>query len=68
MSNRKEQLNAIEPEYYTANDVARILRQPKKDKIYIMCRSGELKAFRFGRTWLISKKHFDMWLKAQIPD
>lgn len=65
---RKEVTEGIEPEYYTANDVACILRQTKKDKIYIMCRSGELKAFQFGRTWLINKKHFDAWLKAQIPN
>ena len=36
-----------------------MLRQTKRDKIYTMCRSGELKAFLFGRTWLIDKEYFD---------
>lgn len=54
-------------DYYTASEVAVILRQTKRDKIYIMCRSGELKAFLFGRTWLIDKEYFDKWRKAQLP-
>lgn len=53
--------------YYTAAEVATMLRQTKRDKIYTMCRSGELKAFLFGRTWLIDKEYFDKWRKAQIP-
>ena len=46
-------------DYYTAAEVATMLRQTKRDKIYTMCRSGELRAFLFGRTWLIEKEYFD---------
>ena len=62
-----EILTTQQSEYYTAAEVANILRQTKRDKIYTMCRSGELKAFLFGRTWLIDKEYFDKWRKAQMP-
>ena len=48
-----EILTTQQSEYYTAAEVANILRQTKRDKIYTMCRSGELKAFLFGRTWVL---------------
>ena len=67
MKTKKEDNQSLPNHYYTAAEVATILRQTKKDKIYNMCRSGELKAFRFGRTWLIDREYFDKWRKAQMP-
>ena len=60
-------MDKLSIDYYTAAEVATMLRQTKRDKIYTMCRAGELKAFLFGRTWLIDKEYFDKWRKAQIP-
>ena len=55
-----------EIEYYTVEEAAEIMRCKKKDKIYNLCRSQEIKAARFGRSWLIDKAEFDKWRAAQF--
>lgn len=56
----------MEQEYYTVEEAAAIMRCKKKDKIYNLCRSQEIKAMRFGRSWLIDKAAFDKWRTAQF--
>lgn len=52
--------------YYTAQEVATILKYQKPDKVYLLVRSGILKGFKRGRRWLIDREEFDRWRKAQI--
>lgn len=53
-------------EFYTAEEVKDILRLKKKEKVYELCRSNQFPCFKLGRDWLIDKKEFDKWLKAQM--
>lgn len=52
--------------YYTAQEVATILKYQKPDRVYLLVRSGILKGFKRGRRWLIDKEEFDRWRKAQV--
>lgn len=52
--------------YYTAQEVAKLLKYQKPDRVYLLVRSGILKGFKRGRRWLIDREEFDRWRKAQI--
>lgn len=52
--------------YYTAQEVASILKYQKPDRVYLLVRSGILKGFKRGKRWLIDKEEFDCWRKAQV--
>lgn len=52
--------------YYTAQEVAAILKYQKPDRVYLLVRSGILKGFKRGKRWLIDKEEFDRWRKAQV--
>jgi excisionase family DNA binding protein len=53
-------------DYYTVAEAAEILRCKDRQKVYILCRSRVFKAFQLGRNWLIDRKDFDKWRKAQM--
>lgn len=50
----------------TVKEAAELLRVTKRDKIYLMVRSGVIRGFRFGRKWLIDKDDLMKWCEAQI--
>lgn len=52
-------------EYLTVDEAAQTLRCVKRDKIYLLVRSGIIKGFKFGRRWLIDKKEFEKWCRSQ---
>ncbi len=56
----------LTPFYYTAQEVAEILRWKKADKVYLLCRCGILKGFKRGKRWLIDAEEFHKWRKGQI--
>ena len=45
----------VDVEYLTVDEAAQTLRCVKRDKIYLLVRSGIIKGFKFGRRWLIDK-------------
>ncbi|PWM76683.1 MAG: hypothetical protein DBY32_11190 [Phascolarctobacterium sp.] len=61
-------MDVLNPEkFITVKEAAAILKTTKKDRLYLLLRSGVLKGFRFGtRKWLIDKQDFDRWCEAQM--
>lgn len=59
-------MDVLNLELITVKEAAEILRVVKKDKIYLLVRSGVIRGFRFGRKWLIDKKDFMRWCDAQM--
>lgn len=50
----------------TVKEAAELLRVAKRDKIYLLVRSGVIRGFRFGRKWLIDKDDLLKWCEAQM--
>lgn len=50
----------------TVKEAAELLRVSKRDKIYLLVRSGVIRGFRFGRKWLIDKDDLLKWCEAQM--
>lgn len=50
----------------TVKEAAELLRVTKRDKIYLLVRSGVIRGFRFGRKWLIDKDALLKWCEAQM--
>lgn len=55
----------VDVEYLTVDEAAQTLRCVKRDKVYLLVRSGIIKGFKFGRRWLIDKKEFEKWCRSQ---
>lgn len=54
------------PEFYTAQEVMKILRYSKEDQVYELCRKNKIPAFKIGRRWLIDVKGLQAFVRRRM--
>lgn len=54
------------PEFYTAQEVAKMFRYSKTEKVYELCKDNNIPAFKIGRRWLIDAKGLQAFIRRRM--